>query len=305
MKKFRLLQGAIFFLIAFFWASSAQASSMNFGIDINNLTVNLINITTGEKINPNDVATQMKVYGVAFNPFENTNDPVSTGKDYASVSYTGNWLKEISGSANYNLSSNTGGYSIRLNVDGPNPGTAFGEAWASIEPYSTPAKREYNIRLNFHTEEYARYALQISGDYEYSANINQEGGNPFSFFYWNLDCNMRASFPIIPSNTQIQLFHDRVELGFYNSTNTPIAPIEQNYDSGVRTGTFQYTTNPGLLIGGDYYCEFLIGDGIRGQTTPIPLWLPPSPPVPLPGTFLLLGAGLVLLYSRRKLTNKN
>jgi hypothetical protein len=40
------------------------------------------------------------------------------------------------------------------------------------------------------------------------------------------------------------------------------------------TGTFHYSTNPILLIGGDYYCRFLIGDDIRGQTTPIPLPFP-------------------------------
>ena len=288
IDKKKCLKGAMFFITSFFWASLAQASNMNFTADITNLTVNLINVTTGQKINPNDVDTQVKVYGVAFNPFENTNAPVSTGKDYASVSYAGNWLKEISGSANYNLSSNTGGVSIRLNLDGPNPGTAFGEAWSSIEPYSSTTGREYDIRLNMHVTDYAKYALQISGNYAYSAKINQEGGNPFSYFFWNISGTMRASFPMMPLNTEIPLFHDggdHMSLGFYNKTNTPIAPIEQNYDSGVRTGTFNYTTNPGLLIGGDYYCEFLIGDGIRGQTTPIPLWPPPSPPSPPPRSY--------------------
>lgn len=299
MEKTRCLQGVIFFLIAFFWVSLAQASNMSLFAEINNLTVNLINVTTGQKINPNDVATQVQVYGVAYNPFVNTNAPVSTGKDYASVSYTRLWLKEISGSDSYNLSSNNGEVSIKLNVDGPNPDAAFGEAWASIGGC--------NIRLNFHAEEYARYALQISGDYAYNAKINQEGKNPLSYFFWNLDCRMRASFPIIPLNREIFLLDDSKEIGLYNKTNLPIAPIEQNYDSGLRTGNFNYTTNPGLLIAGDYYCEFIVGNGIRGQTTPIPLWPPDPPVVPLPGSVLLLGAGLggLALFGRKKLNAKN
>jgi hypothetical protein len=97
---------------------------------------------------------------------------------------------------------------INLNVNGPNPGTAFGEAWASIEPYSSETHTEYNIALNTHVTDYAKYALQISGNYTYSAKMNQAGENPFSYFFWTIFGTMRASSPIVPLNTEIPLFHD-------------------------------------------------------------------------------------------------
>jgi hypothetical protein len=274
MDKVRCLKGAVFFIIAFFWASLAQAGNISLTVNISDLKVNLIKVTTGQIINPNDIVTQVQVSGGAFYPSGGPDTQSSTGTGSASIAYTGGYFNEIIGSANYNLSSNTGGVFITLNANGPNPSTAFGEVWASIDPYSSTTGREYDIRLNIHVTDYAKYALQISGNYAYNIKMSQWGINPFSYFFWDIFGTMRASFPILPLNTVIPLFNaggDSMSLGLYNRSGTPIAPIEENYDSGMITGAFNYTTNPVLLIGGDYYCEFLIGDGIRGQTTPIPL----------------------------------
>jgi len=165
----KFLMRTVCWVIAFFltlWVPLTQASHMTLSVDVSDLTVNLQNLTTGQVINPNDIDTQVGVYGGAFYPLEGTSGPYSTGKGYASVSYTtGTWLKKIEGSVNYNLASNSGGVSINLKADGPNPGnSAYGEAYASIEPHS-PGNVEYNIRFNFHIPESGQYALGISGDY--------------------------------------------------------------------------------------------------------------------------------------------
>ncbi len=280
MKRF-LLTG----LLVLGLVGQCYGSLLNYHFEVNNVEINVENANTHECIMPKECLVGVVVRGRAHyfpnSPYDLFyEDLEEMGDESASVSFSGpKYIKNMeakvgytgigSMSASYNAESVNSLYCLLVATYGMSP--RINDVISNI--YLT-----YDIPLG-----YENYMISVTGNYSYTYSMIQSGNGLLAYYFMHGKLYKWTNFPIKSTSGDLCSI-----IAYYGDHVWHEDPID---DIGPVSGSGDFSLNclTPKLNGGTYYFSLSL-DAQQGGLTA----RPDHPPVPLPGTLLMLGSGLII-----------
>ena len=245
------------------WATTAPASTIFFTADIPSFSVSVDGFAMG------DAGNAAYIAGDAYNPPESWYDDHS-GTNAASISHSGSpWLTYMKAENSFTPGSPSGGSGsmyVELQGTGPQPSSP-----GNFDGYISQWGGN-SITIPFNVTKTGQSLVTYSGSYDLFYGLsNNSSGNPFYEAYFSawIDLYIDGNW----FKTQ-QLIYD----GSYNYP-LPLGDFTNN-----PTGTTSFGGNKTFTTTGTHNLEIYFEADQWGST---------MSPIPLPGTLLLLGSGLL------------
>lgn len=296
MKKFILVIGAMVLAVAL-GSSGALASTINFD-GSHSFFLTVLRSSTGTFLSPTsgNITTAFFDYA-SYLPDEGTTKStgptaivVGTPSSVTATQAAETWLKDRTTTTAYSgpLGDGKFGGTISRNftAEGPNPDVNLNGIVGQYNERFPPTARTQLLHLAYTipTGGTGDYVINFRDDYSSTAAVDQETGSVFPVTYFKGFAEMHVKLSGGPSSSDNTLLLYDQTYGALGST-VPIASFIDSNPSGAFTlGPFTYP----MIAASTLSLDVFLTAHYDAQT------------VPLPGTVLLLGSGLLGLLGLRR-----